>query len=254
MPFVNVIKSAAAPPGVTDPFFSNVILLLSGAAGSGAVNPVDYSVNGRTPTALGSVTCTQSVTLFGAGSVDCPNSTAMVYSNSSDYFRMSDSNSDPFTIDGWIMVDTFEDGDTVIGVHNGQNGDYSWNLQISGTDELKFQTSPDGTFASSAVIGPTTANISTGTWTFFAVSKNASGKVRIHVGTSGTAPMVASATPANSAMSSETTEFSVGGPSGAGAGSNRFDGKLNWLRLTKDVCRYDTDSAIAVPTAAFPLS
>jgi len=144
----------------------------------------------------------------------------------------------------------------IMGQYDGIDGNFAWevNQNFSNVDELSFVFSPTGNFADQVHIQTTGADMATGTWYFVAISANSSRKIRIHVGASGTAAMVASSTPSSSAMSNEATKFSVGSPSGFGSSGQRYDGQLDDVRFTKGVCRYDTDSAITVPTAAFPNS
>jgi hypothetical protein len=64
-----IIDGAAA---ATDPFFSDVILLLHGSEANGATDLVDYSPVGRDVACFGSAAITTSLGLFGGGSISQP--------------------------------------------------------------------------------------------------------------------------------------------------------------------------------------
>lgn len=230
----------------TDPYFASVVLLLSGDGANGGTSFPDDSNAGHVVSVVNGNTTVTGQKKFGTASINCTGANAgMTYVDHADW-HISPSNSAEFTVEFWLRIETDTADKMPVGQYSGTDG--SWLITLTGTGNIKLQYSFDGsgfsTFASSG------AGMTTNTWYHVALSKNASQKLRWHID----GVLRGSTTPANSNWRDANAELSVGSSSGGDAGSRQFDGQIDELRITKGVCRYDTDSNITVPTAAFPRS
>lgn len=248
-----VINPFGVAPGNNDPSFANVVLLLSGDGTNGGNSFPDDSLSNHTPAVLNTVTTVTGNKMFGTASINLPGAPGLTWNDHADWC-LAPTDSDTYTVEFFFYPDTLNANDYIFGQFAGVAGQYGWLLYVVAGPELAWFHSYDGTLFSQLTTSG--ASITTGAWHFLAVSKNAAGKVRIHVGpVSGvTAPMAASTTYAtNGRTHNSTAELSLGSGSG-GSAANSADGQVDELRITKGVCRYDTDSAITIPTAAFPRS
>lgn len=254
-PFLNFVPApVVAPGGPTDPSFANVVLLLSGDGTNGGNSFPDDSLSNHTPAVLNTVTTVTGNKMFGTASINLPGAPGLTWNDHADWC-LAPTDSDTYTVEMFFYPDTLVASlDYIFGQFAGVAGQYGWLLYVTTGPELTWFTSHDGT--NFTQIATTSSGIATGAWHFIAISKNASGKIRIHVGpvSGGTAPMRGSQTLAtNSRTHNSTAELSLGSGSG-GSAANSADGQVDELRITKGVCRYDTDAAITIPTAAFPRS
>ena len=237
----------SAPPGppAGDPYFSSVVLLLGFEGTDGATttsdqspsahSPITFNGNAQIDTAQAAVGSTSSCLFDGSGDY-------LSIPNSSDW-RLSAANSDQFTIEFWIRP--HDDGSTIERVMGQVNTHWVWYIDYNLQKPAFHWTSDDNTFQH---VGAGAAPaISIDAWSFIAVSKNASGKIRLW----RNGVLADRSTPANSAMFNSTVDPLEIGRS---FGSAIYNGWLDEIRITKGICRYDTDGSIAVPTAPFPRS
>ncbi|RWD14170.1 MAG: LamG domain-containing protein [Mesorhizobium sp.] len=236
---------------VTDPYLANVVLLLGfeGSDGSTTLTDESTAANKGSGTANGNAQIDTAQFKFGTSSG--------LFDGMGDYWswadhadwRLSAANSDQFTIEFWIRPHANVGNQRILS-HCGAGGDVGWYINSTwstGNGNISFNYSSDG----SAGGGVTTVGngasypSSLDTWLFVAISKNASGKIRLWVN----GVLDSSATPANSSFFDSTNGLNLGRAFNATANLN---GWMDELRITKGVCRYDTDGSIPVPTAAFP--
>ncbi|MBA1141765.1 LamG domain-containing protein [Mesorhizobium neociceri] len=235
-----------AAGGGSDPFFANVKLLLGFEGTDGSTTTTDEAPSPHAVTFNGNAQIDTAQFKFGSSSC--------LFDGTGDYLTipdsadwdLSDANSDLFTIEFWIRPHGNVGNQRVMG-QAPSSGNWSWDINSTwsgGNGSVQFRYTSDG--SSPTTIGTGTANLAIDTWHFIAVSKNASGKIRIW--RNGT--LDDSATPANSAIFNSTGTFDIG----RNFATANLDGWMDEIRITKGACRYDTDGSITVPTAAFPRS
>ncbi|TGP28193.1 hypothetical protein EN875_032050 [Mesorhizobium sp. M2D.F.Ca.ET.232.01.1.1] len=232
----------------TDPSIANVVLLLGFEGANNSTTLTDES-----PAAHGSGT------VNGDAHIDTAQfkfgSSSGKFDTSGDYWswadsndwRLSTANSDTFTIEFWIRPNGTASNASVMGQAAGF-GSWAWYIDRTETGTptyaMTFNWSVNGTVLQTLNLG--VVGLTSGAWHYIAISKNSSGKIRSwYNGNFGN-----SVTPADSSMFNSTAAFELGRAL-ATTGLNAW---LDEVRITKGVCRYDTDGSISVPTAAFPRS
>jgi hypothetical protein len=231
-----------------DPFYSNVVFLssfeqaqtsgfgLTEQSPLGAIVTFSQPYNNNGP----SQSCVSSLNPeYGGASARSDNTTSASLPFNPAY-RISPANSSPFTIeyslyqtDANVVGDNYVAFSTLVA-----SGNYGWMIRHTG-GSMDFFWSTDGTniLSISAPGVITTANA----WVKYAVTKNASGLIRLFKN----GIQVASATPANSAFFASTGGLSM--CASAPAQQCYMDNG----RITAGVCRYDAAS-YAVATGPFP--
>lgn len=206
-------------PEASDPYFSNVALLLSGA-GNNNNNIIDSSLSPKTITVTGNVEISTAQSRFGARSILINGGT--IESNSSLDFAFG---SGDFTIEGWMYLLTPTTGFQDI---------------FRTTDNLLYLN-----FRENGALGLTTANavialsplpIPLNQWSYFAATKSDS-TFRVFLnGISGT-PV----TNPNLTFATNATEIRCGGA------FSPLNAYIDQYRITKGVAR-----EITVPSGPFP--
>lgn len=160
-------------------------------------------------------------------------------------WQLGPTSADPWTIDLWARIaDNTSHLDYVIGQRAGaiNANTTSWSLVIvNGLLEMNGWTG-----SVHWQIAQTTGAMAINTWYHVAVDKDATGKVRLYLN----GVMVASGTPADSAMYDTTTALSMGNPID---NSLDYSGGMSSVRLTKGVARYANDAGFTRPEAPAPL-
>jgi len=236
-----------------DPYMIYVVLLLGFGGDDGSTiitdeSPAEHGVasvsgNAQIDTAQSKFGGSSLLTTKDGGQVD-----GISWATDADW-DLSDSNSDTFTIECWAKTtDPSPLDSAIIANHGGGTPNLSWMVYVNttGNGELEFLgTTSGGSYNWSP--HPVTSGLTwdTGIWYHVAVDKDATGKVRIY----RDGVMLASATPADSALSGGGGGVSVGanGP----AGGRCWPGWIDEVRITKGICRYGSDAGYTVPTAAF---
>ncbi|MET3521468.1 LamG domain-containing protein [Mesorhizobium abyssinicae] len=233
--------------GGGDPYFANVKLLLGFEGTNGATTTTDES-----PAAHSSITFNGNAQIdtsqkpFGTSSCLFDGTGDYVSIADSADWDLSDANSDEFTLEFWIRPHANVGNQRVMG-QAPSSGNWSWDVNStwsSGNGSVQFRFTSNGSTATT--VGSATQNLPLDTWHYIAVSKNSSGKIRIW--RNGT--LDGSATPADSSFFNSTGTLDIG----RNFATANLNGNIKELRITKGVCRYDTDGSITVPTGAFPRS
>jgi hypothetical protein len=236
---VDTVASAALSG--SDPYFSNVVFLAGFNGTNGATSTTDESLAGHTPlTFNGNAKLDTTQFKFGVSSAAFDGSGDYISIPDSADWQLSTSNSDQYTIEFWMMP--HDTGSSIPYVMGQTTGGWAWYIDYN-LQRPSFAWSSDGSNFQSLGSGAA-PSISVDNWHFIAISKNSSGKIRLW--RDGT--LVASATPANSAIFNSTGPLEIG----RSLSSAIYNGWLDEIRITKGICRYDTDGSITVPTAAFP--
>lgn len=225
----------AGTAGDVDPNFASVVLLVSGNGANGSTTFTDESPVGRTLTAVGSAQVSTTSPKFGSGAILLDGTGDYVSAPTTSSFDFSGG---PYTVEAFAkFAETTEY--CIVSLWGGSGS--CWALySTGGTLFWRYIDTLGGITDTSVAFTPTL-----GQWYHIAASQNASKKVRLRVD----GVMVASSTPVRSPIYNSGSNFLIGGVSGF---SFDLNGRIDELRITKGVDRYDTDSAITVPTSAFP--
>lgn len=246
LPTLNPYKSAAPTQSTvgSDPDFASVKLLVGPSYdvdGSGFI--VDDSrskrglatIVGQSQIDTGVVKFLSSLQFDGTGDY-------ISYPDSADWI-LAAANSDPYAIECWVRFAAV--GASIVHLAGQHATGLGWKLFKNASDEICFSSSNDGASFNVNLVG--TAVI-INTWYFIRVDHDAAGKLRLYQGTSGTAVMTDSETPADSTIANVAEIFTIGGR----AAGESLNGRIEDVRVTKGSARGATDAGISIPTARFP--
>jgi hypothetical protein len=230
-----------------DPHFAQVVLLMgfedvNGSTGAPGMTDESSHAHG-VATDNGNAAISTAQFKFGSSSLGLNTNPALIKYLDSPDWQLAASNTDQYTIECWVRLSSFALDSYVLSQTSVGNRAFYLILRHT-TGDLEYGFSSDGTNWN--VYASTSLGLTTGNWYFLTVDKDATGKVRVY----SNGVMVASGTPANSAMFNSTIELDIG----ALAGNNGIVGWMDELRITKGTARYASDAGFAVPTARFPRS
>ena len=223
---MSMLSRFATTGGGGDPYWSNVVLLLTGD------NLSDSSSNAKPITNNGSVSVNTSVKKYGSGSLYFNGSTAYLSTPNNSAFDFS---AGTFTIEFWINQVSNSGAAIYSYVYDYRGGGSATGLLLSGG-------APHVMYAGLAEAGSNTP-ISLNSWTFIAASVN-SGAISIYV--NGVRDFFGSGP---YSFSAGTAPVWIGRPNEYGYYIN---GYVDDLRVTKGVARY-SGTTCPVPTAPFPI-
>ena len=226
--YINPFQFAAPPVGPTDPYFSNVSLLLHGDGTNGSTTIVDSSPSPKTVSAIGSASISTTQSKFGGSSINFNGG----YLSSSN--NIANFGGDPFTIEYWVnfnsiaaaqapMISTYQGSGTGLAIQKvASQGGIGVNLSGDGLD----------IFASNV--------LSSTTWHHIALSgQSGANGIRLFIdGVQGGSTFTG-------ATSFGSNTLSIGALLAI-----RFYGYIDALRITKGMARYTSN--FTPPTAPFP--
>ena len=206
----------------------------SGLTGISADPPVGIDTSGTSEfnniDAVGVVTSrTQFVTEFTTGAVE--------FDGTADYLTVSDSvdmefESEPFTIEAWIYLDTIDSDQTIVGKWGtGFATNKEFLFKVTDVNGLRIDLS-NGSSTPGYVGG--TGLVSASTWHHMAVTRDESNVVRGFID----GAQVLSVTYAND-LPSSSTDVKIG--ANQYFGTEYFDGKISNLRLIKGTAAYTSE-------------
>jgi hypothetical protein len=220
------------PPAVTDPYFSNVSLLLHMDGSNGSATFIDNSNNSLTATVVGDTKISTTQSKFGGASgLFTPSNflnSYLTFSGSGFSFGTSD-----FTIEGFIYIYSYLSSQR-----------YLFAFANSGEEALIIENDTLWWFSGGnkrCII----AGLVTNTWHHFAV-RRASGVVRIYL--NGEMSATTYTDPTNIA----DNFVRIGTLNGGTNVNNSFTGNFDEVRITKGVSRYTAN--FTPPTEPFPNS
>lgn len=231
------------PP--TDPFYSNVSLLLHGDGVDGATTFPDNSPSPKTPTRFGNVFVDTAQKQFGTGSIEFPAPTSqgrLQYADNADFnFGTGD-----FTIEFWVRFNVVNAEQVVI-TKGWQDtpGFAAFLIYLTSGGQLRFGASSNGgswDIANERLITSPSAT----TWTYIAITRSGT-TFRAFV--NGTIVGGFTFTSALGLLNSATQELQIGGRI---LNDVTMRGHIDEIRLTKGVARYT--ASFTPPTEAFPNS
>lgn len=237
---LNASVATAVPPYLqqvlTDPYWANVVLAMHMDGSNGGTTFTD--VKGHTISRANATTSTVKYKYGTASGLFEGNTTYYLQTPAVSDFLFGSGN---FTVDFWINLNNTTTG-KVVGIWSDTSGvGFSWDILISSTSiSLLYST----TGANATALASTGLSIGTLAWKFIEVSRSGTNiyffvngvKVATHTGVSATFYAVAS---------SKLLEI---GRDAAGP-AYPLNAYLDDLRITKGVCRHDSD--YTPPTQAF---
>lgn len=225
---------------VTDPNWTSVKLLVGADGTNGSTSFTDESSVSRTLTSNGTApnnaTVSTTSPLMGTGSINLPGGSSSISAPDAADLTLTGA----FTCEVLARFSSIPSQATFISHWNGGG----WVFWRNGSN-LQFFVSISG--GNTSVVAAWTPTV--GVDYHIACSRNASGKFRLRVN----GVMLASGTPSTSAIDNAPGPLYIG-QSGSNVGGTGFVGKLDEVRLTVGVDRYDTDSTITPPSVKFPRS
>lgn len=246
MPRFMYIGGAQIPitPPATDPFFSNVKLLMGFEGSDGSTAFVDESASPHTLTANGNAQIDTAKFKFGGSSG--------LFDGTSDYITFPRTDfvlgSNQFTCECWVWFNALPTGSNAGDIFMCHNtfASRGWRFGRSdGGGEIYFVSSSNG--STDAVLTVSSgAGITTGQWYFVAVDRDASNNLRLYLN----GAMLVKQTDATNFFNSGASASIGGQPDNL----RSLDGWLDEVRITVGVARYASDAGFVVPTEAFPRS
>lgn len=233
---------------VADAFWDHVVLLMGFEGANGSQGAPGFTDESSRAHGTADVPATSHIDTsdfkFGASSLRSDgNGWAALYGPSSDW-ALSAANSDQFTIECWVKFSEIRAFLNAIVANSFV--DRNWYFGVTAASELTFGYK-QGISGADVAINSTGATVTTATWYFLAVDKDASGKIRLY----RNGVMIGSATPADSSFeASDSAGLDIG--STGFTGGFTANGWIDELRITKGIARYASDSGFSVPTSAFP--
>ena len=221
---------------VTDPFFSNVVLLCHFDGTNGSSSFIDSSAAAHTLTATGSSSLTTAQSKFGTASLNLASSSAAASSvDSADW----DFGAGQFTVETFFRANAAPTSvQSLVAQWSSAAGQFSWFLGFNAGTFLFFYST---TGSNNPSIGGA-VTITPGTWYHAAADRDASNVLRLYLN----GAVIASATVA-------LTFFNSNLPVRIGSDSSNtraLQGQQDETRITKGVARYA--GAFTPPAAAFP--
>ena len=225
--YINPFQFAAPPVGPTDPYFSNVSLLLHGDGTNGSTTIVDSSPSPKTVTTFGNLQISTAQSKFGGASIAFNGNSYLIAETSSANFS-----TEPFTVELWVYFNSTNASTTPI-VNTYINSNTGWSFSLS--NRLLCAA-----FSGNGIDISTTFQPSLATWYHIAMSGQA--------GASGIRIFVDGIQQGNTytgAVNFGERALAVGAVT-----SLRLNGYIDDLRITKGVARYTSN--FTPPTAPFP--
>jgi len=225
--YINPYQFAAAPVGPTDPYFSNVSLLLHGDGANGSTTIVDSSPSPKTVTPYGDAQINTTVAdPFGRTGIG-----VIAFDGSGDYTSATSGDfafgTGDFTIESWVYLQATNDR-TIWGYASSNSGGIALFSDQSGQRRIYI-----GTGGALFVAGAFPAS----TWFHVAVAREGNTLRLFQDGT-----LIGSAL---NTTNLTATQFQVGASL-----YNSLLGYIDEFRITKGVARYTSN--FTPPTAPFP--
>jgi hypothetical protein len=234
----------SGPATYTDPYFSQVELLLPFDGTDGATTTADASGRGRTVTAVGQAQLDTAQKKFGTASALFDSTTdcfAVPYA--SDLCNLSTATNAPFTIECWVRLAATGEWHALAAAYE-TSGNGAWMFLVNSSNQLQLRYYGSG--SQETLTGTT---LSANTWYHVMVDRNASGTIRMYIN----GVSVASVGTTGNKLGGQTS-----GSLRVGAAENTINDCLNgWiddLRITKGVARAGGPGGYVVPRRAHPTS
>jgi hypothetical protein len=223
--------------GQTDPYFSNVSLLLHGDGTNGSTTIVDSSPSPKTVTAFGDAQISTAQSKFGGSS--------LAFDGAGDYLSVPRDaaflflSGEQFTVEAWVYLNATPGVQGLI-VGTGEYGsDSDWTFVVGSDSKVFFYLESITTLFKNPTV------LSTNTWYHVAVSRSTASTDNLKVFVNGNA---ASFTTNASTVGKGNRDLSIGADRDGDEAN--LNGYIDDLRITKGVARYTSN--FTPPTAPFP--
>ena len=239
---MSMLSRFATLGGGGDPYWSSVVLLITGDGTNGSTTFTDLSNTHNTITNTGPVTVSTSIKKYGTGSMNF-NGSSYLNTPTSSTFNLGTNN---FTIECWLYFPSLGSNKTILALNNGLAGN-NFTLFMPSPGSLTYYLSSTGTsynIASGVSVGSVTA----GVWYYFALVRSGTTFIPF-LGTTGTTTTGTTST-SSSAIYGTSNPVYIGASTYAFP-SYTFTGYMDDLRITNGVARYTSN--FTVPTAALPI-
>jgi hypothetical protein len=240
------ILTVQATAAVSDPHFSNVVLLMgfegtNGSTGAPGFTDESSAANGTATVTSSGMFISTTAAAFGASSMRAPGTSAktVTFPNSANW----NFGSGAFTVEAWVNPDATVSLQLLAGQWLNGAGNVGWTFNIS-AGNLNFLLSTTG--SNSFNVGQSAGGITAGVWQHVAFDFDGT-KYRIYIG----GVNKQSTTTVHTPIFAPSLPLTIGATSD---GAQNYKGYLDELRITKGVARYASDVGFTVPTAAFPRS
>jgi hypothetical protein len=232
---------SVAAGGLTDPYFSNVSLLLHGDGTNGSTTITDSSSNNFSVTANDGAQISTAQAKYGPSSIEFSGSVndGLSIQSATDFqFGTGD-----WTVEAWIYQRSQAQYTCLLEIGNHSQTDSM--LVIVGT----YNNSRPSVYSGAFFNGPSSVTqLATNQWQFVTVSRSGS-SLYFSVGNG-----VVSSVATFARNLTDYSTVSLGHPYGYNPSASfnvyRFDGFIDELRITKGVARYTSN--FTPPTAPFP--
>lgn len=233
------IVPAVAGIETDDPHWSNVVLLLDFEGSDGATSTTDES-----PTTPHTVTFVNNAQI-DTGVTPPYGTSSCLFDGTNDQLTIPDNDdwnfgAGHYTVEAWVRPASFAKTGIIVGQWNSVNSTISWVLGVLTTKNAFFYTSTTG--AASSVnfdLESTGAPLVANTWHHIAACYDGT-KMRLFVDGVMVDDLTVSRTLPNG-----TFVLSIG--LNSTDTENDFNGHIKGIRITKGVCRYDSDSSFTPP-------
>ena len=226
--------SNSVTPVLTDPYWANVVLLVTGDGTSGSTTFTDLSNANNAITNINSTSVNTSIKYFGTGSISV-NGTQELAIGATNSFNFNTGN---FTIECWVNQTSKLHSYPCVINFNGPWGLGVFELQVNTNDvgnKICFSVNNGGANILTSTTTPTF-----GTWYYVAVVKDGA-TLRLFVN----GIQEASAQYQSDISLNTNTTANIGGLS-----NKYFNGYIDDLRITKGIARYTSN--FTPPTAPLP--
>lgn len=233
--------SAPHPAAATDPYFSNVVLLLHMDGSNGGTTFTDSSSYGRTISVAGAAQTSTTQIKYGSASGYFAGTTND-YISAVDAAELRMGTSD-FTIEGWLYANSTTGFRCVLCKGDGSvAAGYGINLAVSSGSLVVYLSSNGTSWDISTALSFGT--ISTGQWYHFALVRAGSTFTTFLAGTKANTASSANTIFDNSAKADPKLWI------GSDPTTEKLNAYIDDLRITKGIARYTNN--FTVPSAAFP--
>lgn len=230
--------SASVTPGITDPYFSSVSLLLHCDGSNGSTTITDNSGTPKTVTVNGNAAISTAQSKFGGASVYCDGSGDWL--NCGTHALTGD-----FAIEAWIYPTSIQSGYVTLWAHRSTTAGYGGACLVSNNGALEyFVANSAGTLWD--IVGFSSGlSLTANQWQHVVLTRSGT-TLRAYVnGTGGSSTTSSGTIGTNGQMS-----FMAG----ASGGGQDVAGYIDDIRITLGSARGYTGASITVPAAAFPNS
>lgn len=220
----NLLQAAAFNADLSDPYFSNVSLLLHGDGSDGSTTITDSSNEAHTCTVSGGTQIDTAIKKFGTGSIKFDGTGYVSIADDASF----DMGSGSWTVEAWVYISAGTAGGGIISKHASSYSQAPFCLFLSGINNVMFRGKTVGTYH--PIINGSTA-LSVDTWHHVAAVRDGARFTLFLDGTSEGYQSIGS-----DAMQDNNDNLAIGARSADGQAL--INGHIEEVRITKGIARY----------------